>query len=75
MTYSPCTEDRPPPPAVVLCGQLEVGQGHGDAGGDRQENTIHHKQDAVQCVLFTSPQGGKNVVQLHRDGAVNRVNR
>ena len=52
---SPSTEHRPPPPAVVFCGELEVGQRHGDTGCHTQEDAIHHKQNTVQRVLFPTP--------------------
>ena len=64
----PSTEDASPPPAVVFCRQLEVGQGHGDTGGDTQQDAVDHEQDAIQRVLLSSPQCRKDVVQLNRDG-------
>ena len=70
----PSTEYRSPPPAEVLSGELEVGQSDGDACCHADQDAVHNKQNAVQCVLFTSPQGGEDVVQLNRDSAVERKN-
>lgn len=64
--YSPCTENGPPPPSVVLSRQLEICEGNGDTGRHTQQYPEHNKQYTVQRVLFPAPQGGKYVVQLNR---------
>jgi hypothetical protein len=66
--YSPSTEYGPPPPAVILCGELEVSERHRDTCSNTEKNTIDNKQYPVQRVLFSTPQGGKDVIQLHRYG-------
>uniref|UniRef100_A0A1I8FB74 BHLH domain-containing protein n=1 Tax=Macrostomum lignano TaxID=282301 RepID=A0A1I8FB74_9PLAT len=45
-------EHGAPPPAVVLGGQLEVGQRHRHAGRHGQQDDVHHGQDAVQGVVL-----------------------
>lgn len=69
LNHSPSTEYRPPPPAVVLSWQLEVGQGHRDAGCDAEQDGVDNEEDAVQSVLFAAPQRGEDVVQFHGNGA------
>ena len=65
--HSPGTEYRPPPPSVILDGQLEVGQGQRDGRGDAEKDRVDDKEDAVEGVLFSAPQGRKDVVQLNGD--------
>lgn len=61
-------QHTPPPPLVVFARQQEVGQCHRDAGAHRQENGEDTQQDTVQRVVLSSPNSGKDVVQLHWDG-------
>lgn len=61
----PCTEYWPPPPAIVFCWQLKVGERYGNTSSDTEEDAIHDEEDAKQGVLLTSPQSGKNIVQLN----------
>ena len=61
-------EHAPPPPSVVLAGQQEVREGHRDAGAHREEDGEDAQQDAVEGVVFSAPNGGKDVVKLHGDG-------
>ena len=39
-------EERAPPPSVVLDGELEVGEGDGDEGGDDDEHEEGDEEDA-----------------------------
>ena len=66
--YWPCAEYGPPPPPVVLRRQLEVGQGHRDAGRDAQQDAVDDEENAKQGVLLTAPESGEDVVQLDGDG-------
>lgn len=61
-------EHAPPPPSVVLARQQEVGKRHWDAGAHREENGIDAQQDAVEGVVLSAPDSGKDVVQLYWDG-------
>jgi len=61
-------EDGVPPPAVVFAAQLEVCQCHRDTCGDSKKNDIDQHQNAVESVVFTSPDGGEDVVQFDGDG-------
>lgn len=63
-------QDAPPPPAVVLAREQEVGEGHRDASAHREQNSKDAEQDTVQRVVFTAPNGGKDVVQFYRYGTV-----
>lgn len=67
-------EHAPPPPSVVLAGQQEVGQSHGDAGAHGEQDGEDAEQDAVQGVVLAAPHGGENVVQLHGYGTEEWVN-
>lgn len=67
-------EHAPPPPAVVLAGQQEVGQGHGDAGAHGEQDGEDAEQDAVQGVVLAAPHGGEDVVELHGYGTEERAN-
>lgn len=67
-------EHAPPPPLVVLAGQQEVGQSHGDAGAHGEQDGEDAEQDAVEGVVLAAPHGGENVVQLHRYGTEEGVN-
>jgi hypothetical protein len=62
------THEAAPPPAVVLYGQLEVGEGHSDEGSHHDQNQEHNEQDGVDCVHLVAPDAGKDVVQLDVDG-------
>lgn len=64
-TYVPGTEHGPPPPAIVLGRQLEVGQGHRDARGHGNENAEDDGQYSVQRVLLATPQRREYVVEFH----------
>ena len=55
LDHLPSAEYGPPPPAVVLCRELKVGQCDGDAGCDTEYDAIDDKQDAKQCVLLPAP--------------------
>lgn len=66
-------EHAAPPPSVVLAGQQEVGQRHGDAGAHREQDGEDAEQDAVEGVVLAAPHGGENVVQLHRYGTEEQV--
>ena len=70
--HSPSSKDGPPPPAVVLAGQLEVRERYSDAGRDAQQDDEGQEQDAVQRVLLPAPQRRENVVELHRGGAATK---
>mmetsp|Transcript_4020 Transcript_4020/g.12845 ORF Transcript_4020/g.12845 Transcript_4020/m.12845 type:complete len:604 (+) Transcript_4020:257-2068(+) len=61
-------EEGSPPPAVVLDGELEVGEGDGDEGGDDDEHEKGDEQDAVERVELVAPDGREDVVQLDVDG-------
>lgn len=58
-------QHAPPPPPVVLARQEEVGQGHGDASAHGEKDGEDAEQDAVQGVVFSAPNGGKDVVEFH----------
>ena len=68
-SYRPDIAYGPPPPAVVLGGELEVGERHPDRPADQKEQEEGQQQDAVQEVLLPTPDRLERVVQLHRDGA------
>lgn len=61
-------EHAPPPPSVVLARQQEVGERHRYAGAHREEDGEDAQQDAIEGVVLSAPNGGKDVVQLHWDG-------
>ncbi len=56
---------RAPPPAIVLHGQLEVGQGDGDASSHNDQNDEHQAQDAIQSVGIVAPHTRVDVIQLN----------
>lgn len=62
-------QDGAPPPAVVLARELEVGEGNGDAGPDAQQDGEDEEEDAVKGVELPAPDGGEDVVELHRNRA------
>lgn len=55
---------------VVLDGELEVGERDGDERRHDGEDAKDDKEDAIQRVQLVAPNGGEDVVQLDRDGAV-----
>lgn len=63
--HSPRGEDGTPPPAVVLCGQLEVSEGYGDAGSHRDEDHKDNEEYPVECVRLSPPDSGKDIVQFN----------
>ena len=64
-----CDHILPPPPLVVLNGQLEVGERDGDEGGDDDEDDEDDEEDGVDGVDLVAPHRSKDVVQLDVDGA------
>lgn len=68
MSGLPRGEDGAPPPAIVLNGELKVGECYGDASCDAHEDEEYHQENAIQGVHLAPPHSGKDVVQLHRDG-------
>ena len=61
----PKTYEGSPPPQVVLCRQLEIGQCDGHGSSHTQQDNKHNKQDSVQSVRLTTPQCRENVIQFH----------
>lgn len=70
---SPSTHKWTPPPAIVFTWKLKVCQSDGDTGCDIQKDNKHYEKYSIQGVLFTAPQCGKDVVQLHRDCTAEKV--
>lgn len=66
-------QHAPPPPAVVLAWQQEVSKSHRDASTHGEEDGEDAQQDAIESVVLSAPNCGKNVVQLHRDGTEEEV--
>ena len=50
LTSAAAAEEAAPPPAVVLHGQLEVGEGHGDEGGHDEQDDEDYAEDAIDGV-------------------------
>ena len=46
---------------------LEVSQRYRNTGRYRQNDDENEQKDTVKCVLLSPPDGGENVVDLHRD--------
>lgn len=67
-TCGAATHEGAPPPSVVLHGQLEVGEGDGDEGGDDDQDDEDDEEDGVDGVHLVAPNAGKDVVQLDVDG-------
>lgn len=61
-------EHASPPPPVILTGQQEVGERNRDAGAHWEEDCKDAQQDAIQGIVLSAPNCGKDVVQLHWDG-------
>ena len=49
---------------MVLDGQLEVGEGDSDEGGDDEEDDEDDEEDAVDGVHLVAPHAGKDVVPV-----------
>ncbi len=56
--------ERAPPPPVVLHGQLEVGEGDGDARRHDDENQEDESENSPERVGVVAPHGRVDVVQL-----------
>lgn len=63
--YLPSTENRPPPPSIVLSRQLKVGQGHRDAGRYPDQNSVNNEKNSIEGVLLPTPEGCKDVIHFH----------
>lgn len=72
--YLPSTENRPPPPAIVLSRQLKVGQGHRDAGRYPDQNSVNDEKNSIEGVLLPTPEGCKDVIHFHWYGTVIKWN-
>ena len=68
-TCGAATQERSPPPGVVLHSQLEVGESNGDEGCHNDEDDEDDEEDGVDGVHLVAPHAGKDVVQLNVDGA------
>mmetsp|Transcript_712 Transcript_712/g.2136 ORF Transcript_712/g.2136 Transcript_712/m.2136 type:complete len:229 (+) Transcript_712:183-869(+) len=61
-------EHRAPPPTMVLNGELEIGKGDGDEGGDDYEHDEGDEQDAIQGIELMAPHRREDIMQLNVDG-------
>ena len=66
-------QHAPPPPPVVFAWQQEVGQRYRDAGAHWEEDGEDAQQDAIEGVVLSAPNSGKDVVQLHWDGTEGKI--
>ena len=62
-------QKRAPPPLVILCCQLEVGQCHRDESCHDDQNDKDNDQDTPDDVDVVAPDAGKDVVELDVDGS------
>ena len=54
---------------MILDGELEVGEGDRDEGGDDDEHEEGDEEDAIERVELVAPHGCEDVVQLDVDRA------
>lgn len=65
----PPPEEGDVPPAVVLEGELEVGEGDGGHGRDEEEERKDQGEHGPELVDTAPPKRVKEVLQLHKNGA------
>ena len=53
---------------MVLHDELEIGQCHGDEGGDNDQDDEHDEENAVNGIDLVAPDTGKDVIKLDVDG-------